>query len=576
MSGGAVFVRLLRLVRPWWKHLVLSVLAGAIAIGSGVALMGTSAYLIAAAALRPPITTLMLVIVAVRLFSLTRSGFRYLERLISHDLSFRLLADLRVWLYCQIEPRAPAGLQEYRSGDLLNRILADVDTLQNVFSRVLGPPLVALGVAVGACLALWLFLPSAALALAVTLLGAGIGVPWLAFKLGQVTGRQQISARAALAGEVVELFQAAPEIVAYGQEQLRLNRLVALDTKLTRLAATNALANGLTEGLGVLLTGAGVWLVLLLAIPAVRLGTLPGVFLGALALIALASFEGIRPLPVAFQQLAPSLQAAQRIFALAEAPLPVRDPIAPRPILRSGAVTLSKARLRYGPDEPWALDGIDLELNPGQRVALVGPSGAGKTSLAQVLVRFRDLDGGCACLAGHDLREYAADDLRQVIGLATQDAHLFNTSIRENVRLARPTASDVEIVAALRRARVWDWVQSLPRGWDTPVGESGVQVSGGQRQRLALARALLADFPVVIFDEPTANLDPATADALMADLLAAVEGRATLLITHRLAGLESVDEIVVLDHGRVIERGSFGALLARRGAFARMWALEGG
>ncbi len=555
-SAPRLLLRLAGLGHGHRGRIALAVLAGLGTIGCGIGLAATSGYLIAKAALHPPILELSVAVVAVRAFGIGRGALRYAERLAGHELALRLLADLRVRFYQGIERLGPAGLDHHRSGELVAGVVADVDTLQNLFLRVLTPPLVALGasgLALGLSAAL---LPGAAAVLALVLLAAGVGVPLLAAALGRTTGRRLSQSRGALAGEVVELLQGAPDLLAYGRAADRLERVAAIDERASGLARRAAGHAGVTDGLGTVLAGLGAWLVVLIAVPAVGAGRLDGPALTVLALTALASFEAVAGLPAAFQQLGANLAAAQRLFAVADAPPAVRDPAVPLPAPAAGTVTLQGARLRYGPREPWALDGVDLRLDPGRRVAVVGPSGAGKTSLAMALLRLRELDGGRATLGGHDLRDYAAADVRRVIGLATQDVHLFNTTIRENLRLARPDASDTELEAAASRARVLEWIRGLPDGWDTTVGEQGTRVSSGQRQRLALARAVLARFPVLILDEPTANLDQATERAVMDDILAATQGTTLLLITHRLVGLERFDEILVLDRGRVVERGA--------------------
>ena len=248
------------------------------------------------------------------------------------------------------------------------------------------------------------------------------------------------------------------------------------------------------------------------------------------------------------------------------------DPAEPLPLPPGPLqVVLRDARVRYDPAGPFALNGIDLELRAGRRVALIGPSGAGKSTVAGLLLRFCELSGGTATLGGADLARYRADDVRTVIGGCPQDPHIFDATIRENIQLARPEASERELADVAATARLLPWIQALPQGWDTPVGAHGTAVSGGERQRIALARALLADPALLILDEPTAHLDPATARALTADLLAVTRGRATLLITHELDGLAEVDEIVVLDEGRVSQRGTHHELLGSGGLYREMW-----
>jgi ATP-binding cassette subfamily C protein CydC len=481
----------------------------------------------------------------VRFFGLARPLTRYLDRLASHDLALRVLGRVRVRVYGQIEPLAPAGLEGYRDGDLLARMVADVDALQNLHLRAVGPPLVALlagVVAVGVAAA---FLPAAGLVLAAGLVAGGVAVPALAGWLGRRGGRRQAAERGDLSAELVEVLRAAPELVAYGSASAAQARVRAADGALVRLARRDAFVGGLADGAGLAVVGATVAGVLAVAVHASAEGGLDRVLIAMLALLALASFEAVQPLAAAARELSVTLAAGRRVLDLADGEAAIVDPVAPAPAPSwPFAVALEDVRARYAPGERPALDGVSLRLEPGCRVALVGPSGAGKTTVVNLLLRFLDPEAGRVTLAGRDLREYRQEDVRRAIAVAGQDSHLFSASIRENVCLARPGASDGEIERALRRARLWPWVAGLPDGLDTAVGEEGRELSGGQRQRLVLARALLVDAPVLVLDEPTAHLDPSTARALVDDVFAAAAGRSVLLITHRLEGLELVDEII--------------------------------
>jgi ATP-binding cassette subfamily C protein CydC len=541
----ATLGRLLALADAPRPRAALAAVLGALTVIFGAGLMATAGYLISRASERPAILSLTVAIVGVRFFGLSRPLTRYLERLASHDLALRVLGRVRVQVYREIEPLAPAQLEGYRQGDLLARMVADVDALQNLHLRAVGPPLVALlagAVVVGVAAA---FLPAAGLVLAVGLAVGGVVVPALAGWLGRRGGRRQAEARGELSAELVEIMRAAPELVAYGGAGEAQARLRAADGALVRLARRDALVGGLADGAGLAVVGATVAGVLAVAVRASADGHLDRVLIAMLALLALASFEAVQPLAAAARELSATLAAGGRVLELADRQAAVVDPVAPRPAPRwPFTVALEDVRARYAPGERAALDGVSLRLEPGCRVALVGPSGAGKTTVVNLLLRFLDPEAGRVTLAGHDLREYRQEDVRRAIAVAGQDSHLFSASIRENVCLARPAASDEDVERVLRRAGLWSWVAGLADGLDTAVGEEGRELSGGQRQRLVLARALLADAPVLVLDEPTAHLDPSTARALVDDVFAAAGDRSVLLITHRAEGLDLVGEII--------------------------------
>ena len=571
--------RLLGLAAPDRARFAAGTGLGVLAVGSGVALMAAAAWLISAAALRPELFTLTAAIVGVRAFAISRAGFRYAERLVSHDVAFRLLARVRVRVYRQLEPLAPAGLPAFRRGDLLSRLIADVDTLQDLPLRVLQPAAVA---AVTGALSVGLvamLLPAAGVVLLTALLTAALAVPAVTGWASRRADRRMAGARAELATGVVELLRAQPELVAYGAAADRLAGIEARDAELTRLARASAAATGLAAGLAALCAGLAVWGSLAVGVPAVRSGALDGVALAVVVLVPLAAFETVQLLPTALATLTRVRRGGERVLDVLDAAVPVPEPAAPVPLpdCPVWTVRLRGARARWPggePDRPAAVDGVDLDLVPGRRVAVVGASGAGKTTLAAALLRFVDLTGGTYELGGVDVRRLSGDDVRRVVGLCAQDPHVFDSTVRENLRLARPDADEQALRAALRGARLLDWVDGLPAGLDTFVGERGTLMSAGQRQRLALARVLLAGFPVLVLDEPAANLDPPTADALTRDLLAASAGRTTVLITHRLTGLAQVDEVIVLDAGRVVERGSHRELVRAGGRYRALWELE--
>ena len=560
-AGRDPLLRLLSLARPWRGQLVLAVAAGAAATGCGVALLAVSGFLLARASQHPNIVAITVAIVAVRGLSVGRGVSRYIERLAGHDAAFRILADVRVSVYRRLERLAPAGLSAFTSGDLLARLISDVDATQDLFIKGIAPPAAAALVGAGAVVVCLVILAPAGAVLAAGLLAAGIGIPVLAAATARRAARRVAPARGRLAAALADALGGAAELHAYGAAGQALAAVSEADAELSRQAGRNAWVSGLSTGLSSATAGLTLWAVLLLGVAATGDGALTRVPLAVLTLTALASFEAVTALPAAAMQLGQARASARRIAAVLDAPLPVREPATPRRLPDGPVwVTLRGAQVRYRPGAPLALDGVDLDLPPGRRIALVGPNGAGKSTVASVLLRFADLTAGRATLGGHDLSGYAADDVRTRISGCAQDPHIFDASLRDNLRLARPAATDEELGDAADRAGLLAWILSLPRGWDTPAGAHGAALSGGQRQRLALARALLADPALLILDEPTAHLDAGSRRALTRDLLRATAGRATLLITHDVEGLDQVDEIVVLRHGKVVARGSYAEL----------------
>jgi ATP-binding cassette, subfamily C, bacterial CydC len=543
----AVIRRLTLLADVRRSRLLLAVLLGALTVLFGVGLMGTAGYLISRAAERPEVLSLTAAIVGVRFFGLTRPLARYLERLTSHDVALRSLGRARARVYEKIEPLAPAGLADLRHGDLLSRFVADVDSLQNLYLRGLMPSMVAVVAGAGSVAIAALVLPEAAVVLGLGLLAAGIVVPVAASALARRSSARLAPARGALSAELVETLAGSAEIVAYGRPAERLDRVSAADRRLVQVARRAALADGTGDGLRLFVTGATLVGVLAVAVSAHETGALDRVLIALLALVALAAFECVQPLPEAFRELRATAAAGRRVLDLTDREPAVSDPADPLPPPEPPfTVALEDVCVRYAPDERPALDGFSLKLAPGRTIALLGRSGSGKTTVANLLLRFLDPEAGRVTLACEDLRRYRQEDVRRAIAVSGQDAHLFSTSIRANLTLARPGASDAELETALRAARIWDWVDRLPDGLDTLVGEQGRELSGGQRQRIALARALLTDPQVLVLDEPTAHLDPATAEELIADVLATAGPRCVLLITHRPEGLDLVDEVRVL------------------------------
>jgi ABC-type transport system involved in cytochrome bd biosynthesis fused ATPase/permease subunit len=616
-EGGprASLRRTLAFARPAAGRLALATLLGAGSIAAAIGLIATSAWLISRSSERPQESAVAVAIVGVQFFALARGLCRYGERLVGHDAALRVLSSLRVSVYEHLERLAPFGLPAFRGGELLARLVHDVDSLQDLLLRVVPPFAIALLVGAGTVALMWSILPAAGLILLLALLLAGVLVPWLTGALSRRDEAKQAAVRGRLTASVVDLIEGAPELVANGATSEYLQRAQAADAELTGIAQTGARTAGIGQGLTSLCCGLAMWGALIVGAGAVHAGRMEGVLLATIALIPLVAFELVSGLPSATQTLGRVRRAAARVQEVLDTPPPVIEPARPQALASLGSDPCEgRSSEGHAPTGPYfdgrdprgesglreshehpspilttrdlgcsypgatrpALQGIDLDLSPGRRVAIVGPSGAGKSTLAGVLLRFLPYQGGSVELDGLEISGLRGEELRRVVGLVSQDAHVFDSTLEENLRLARREATVAELREVLAEVRLLDWVDELPRGLATEVGERGARMSGGQRQRLAIARALLADFPVLILDEPGEHLDTQTADAIVADLLSSTRDRATLLITHRLAGLEEVDEVLALDHGEVVERGTHAELVQRDGHYAALWRRETG
>ncbi|MGW6396452.1 thiol reductant ABC exporter subunit CydD [Streptomyces sp. NPDC055103] len=573
-SGRSVLGRVRDMAGELKGRMALALLLGSLALGSAVGLMAVSGWLISRASEQPPVLYLMMAVTATRAFGIGRAVFRYAERLVSHDAVLRMLAELRVSVYRRLERIAPAGLRRTRRGDLLSRLVQDVDALQDYWLRWLLPVGAALVVGVASAgFTAWM-LPEAGAVLALGLLLAGIAVPAVGGAFARRAERRLAPARGALATAVADLLRGCAELTVAGALPGRVERTRTADRHLTSIASRQAAATALGAGLSAVVCGLTVAAAALVGVQAVRDGRLDGVALAVVVLTPLAAFEAVTGLPLAVQYRQRVRHSAERVFEVLDAPVPVHEPARPETPPSPFPLELAGLSARHAGQDRLALADVELSLEAGRRVAVVGASGSGKTTLAQVLLRFLDVENGMYRIGGVPAWELDGDAVRRFVGLCAQDAHIFDSSVRENLRLARVGASDEELRDALRRARLLDWVNGLPAGLDTLVGEHGSRLSGGQRQRLALARALLADFPVLVLDEPAEHLDLATADALTDDLLLATEGRTTVLITHRLHGLDAVDEVVVLDEGRTVQRGPYAELAEVEGPLRRMLEQE--
>ncbi|MBI5353403.1 MAG: thiol reductant ABC exporter subunit CydD [Chloroflexi bacterium] len=587
---SAIFPRLLSFLNGSWHLVGLSILIGACTIGSSVALMGTSAWLISTAALHPSVAALSVAVVGVRFFGITRGIFRYLERLVSHNVTFRLLSKLRVWFYEKLEPLAPARLMEYRAGDLLARIIGDVETLENFYVRVVSPPLTAILVGFFTSIFLASFDPKLALAFLTFFLALGLVLPLLAQLISRRPAVDTITLRADLHTRLVDGIQGMADLLAYGRAEQRLAEIASNGIKYGNAQKRMARVTGLHSGLTTLLTNLGMWTVLVLAIPLVNSGKLAGPMLASVSLLTFAAFEAVMSLPQAAQMWNSAREAARRLFEVVDTEPAIKDAswelgIENResdlsksqlttPDSRIPNLALSNISFTYPNQTIPALQHVTFNLQPSTSIAIVGPSGAGKSTLASLLLRFWDYDSGDITLGAESLKTLEQDSVRERIGLVSQNTYFFNTSVYENLRFARRRVTREEVESAAKSAQIHDFIMSLPKGYDTMIGEQGLRLSGGERQRLAIARAIIKDAPILILDEPTANLDSITEKQVLETLFELMKRKTSILITHRLVGLENADEIIVMNHGQIIERGTQDQLLKTNGLFRRMWDLQ--
>lgn len=587
------FWQLVKLLAPYRPAMLAAALLSFATVGSNVGLMAVAAVLISRAALQPPVLDLMTLIVGVRFFGISRAVFRYLERYVSHDVTFRILGALRVDFYRRLEPLAPACLRSYRSGDLLSRLVAEVESLKDFYLRVLAPPLTALLV-LGA---MFVFLAGYGLRFALILLVffilAGVVLPLSLKRLSRGVKEEMLKVRAEYNARLVDCIQGMTEIVVYGRTVSQMEEAARLGRKLAALQERMAWFSGLSQAGLQLAMHLCQWCILVAAVPLVQSGRLEGVFLAMLPLSAASGFEALQALPLMFSYWEESLAAWRRLRQVTQAALPaeepqraeespqegkilqVEDPLpaeefqraeessrageispveeslpaeeSPGPAKPCGYfLEITDLSFRYSPAEPWVLQGFNLSLPPGGRAALLGPSGAGKSTLVNILLRFDPYQAGSIRLGGRELKDYRPEEARRLFGVVSQHTHLFNATVRENLLLAKPQAGEAELWQAARNAQIHDFIQGLPQGYDTYIGEGGYKLSGGQRQRLAIARALLKDAPILVLDEATANLDAITEGTLLESLLPALEGRSLLVITHRPVISDRMDQVIRL------------------------------
>lgn len=565
-------LRLLRLGRPARGAFVLGALLALVVVLANIALLGLAGWFIAAmaaAGLAGVSMNYFTPAAGIRAFAILRTAGRYVERLVNHDATFKLLSRLRVWVYARIAPLAPAVLTRYRKGDLLTRLVADVDALDNAWLRIFSPAAVALVAALALLIfLLFVFPPVAWLDLAL-LACIGIALPVITQRLGRRPAARAAKTNGELKAALSEDFAGLAELAVLDAASAHCRTSHAHNSQLARAQDRGLALEAAAGGVTVALTGTAIALTWLLVAPKASADHISPLIPPLLIFVVLSSTEAVESLPAAFRALGDTLAAARRVFSLSDETPAVIE--APDPVNRvhSHAITFENVDFSHADGTP-ALRGVSFTVPEGAAVAIVGPSGGGKSTITQLLLRFHDIDAGAIRLGEVSLDAYALETLRTQFAWAAQSTRLFSTTIRENLRLAAPHATDETLWSSLDAVAFADEIRAFPEGLDRFVGAGGMALSAGQARRLALARAWLSPAPVLMLDEPTEGLDARNAQTMIERFVHQRDGRSLVWITHRIAGLEAMDEILVMDAGRIVERGTHAELLADGGFYRRM------
>ena len=566
--------RLLGFMKPLRGWILISTMTGFSTVAAGVGLLGTSAYLIASAAFHPSIAELSVAVVGVRFLGISRGVFRYLDRLVSHHVNFRLLSILRIWFYDCLKLLAPARLIHYQRGDLLSRAIGDIDTLDQFYVRAVSPVISAIFATVGFSMLVGSWNVRLGWILAAGLSVTSFVLPALVYIFSRGPAKQLVDQRAILSQTMLDTLRGAAEMMVFQQQEEELTQINRVSLQTNRAQVGLAHSQGLSNGMNAVLTQGTVALMLLVGIPLVRTGELDGIMLAVIVLITMASFEISIPIAQAAQFWESSLQAARRLFEMADQQPAIIEPVIPVSVPEKPNILIRNLSFQYHGNLPLAADHLNIDIPYGRKIALVGENGSGKTTILNLLMRFWDCQPGEILIDGIPVQEFSPKELRQRIGYVSPGGAIFQTTLRQNLLLANPGALDADLLRVLDSVQLGEWVQTLPDGLDTWLGASGLTISGGQLQRIQLARGLLMDAPIYLLDEPTTHLDVETENRLISLFRSIFQNRSLVWVTHRLVGLDWLDEILVLDNGRVVERGNQHTLLESRGRFYQLWEIQ--
>jgi ATP-binding cassette subfamily C protein CydC len=563
------FFKILKLSKGYSRWMAFAALLGFFTVGSSVGLMMTSSYIIAKAALHVHISELQTAIVGVRFFGISRAVFRYFERYVSHEATFRLLAKLRVWFFKAYERIAPSKTKDLTSGDLLTRVVSDVETLEHIFVRVIHPPVIALAVLVSLFLYLWKFGAVFSFVFLASFLIAGLVIPSITFLLSKNLGEKIIFLRAILNELIVDGVTGMHELSAFNQTENYQNEFEQTQKKLAEAERKMSVIDGFNESAIGLTMNLTVITIYAFAVPMVNANLLDGVLLSVLSLGIMAAFEAVMPIPLSVQYIDKSARAAKRLFEITETKEEEKE------IAQSSApesFDLETEDLAFSYDKiKTALKEISFSVNQKEKIAIVGASGSGKTTLVNLLLAFWKYDEGKITLGSKDYSSLKDDEIRKYFSVISQQTFLFNDTIKNNLLLANNNATNEELNDALKQAELEEFVDSLPENIDAYVGEQGKRLSGGERKRISIARAILKESPVLICDEATSDLDSITEKKILETIFRICENKSLIFITHRFADLDKFNKILVLENGKIVERGDFQTLLNNKSKFYELF-----
>ncbi|MFZ1517562.1 MAG: thiol reductant ABC exporter subunit CydC [Ignavibacteriaceae bacterium] len=549
------FIKIVSLAKEYIYWMLLAALLGFFTVGSGIGLMMTSSYLIAKAAMQTPIYQLQVAIVGVRFFGISRGIFRYLERYISHNVTFKLLAKFRVWFFKSLIPIVPSKTIDFSSGDLLSRSIEDIESIEHIFVRVISPPFIFVATSVLMFGLLSIFSLTYSLIFIFMFGTSAVGIPLLTFLLSNKTGKEIILLKSKLKEFSIDNIQGLSELIFYNQKDRWINEFYELNNKLLKAEKRMNNIQSLHESLTGLMMNITVVIMLLSAIPDVTSGILEGVYLSVISIGIMASFEAVMQIPQAFQYLSKSTEAGNRLFEITETATYQPEQYSAKNSTLDYNLRLDNISFSYN-YKTNALSNISFSINPGEKVAIVGASGAGKSTIVNILTKLWEYNSGNIFLGREIYTNISEDRIRNIISVVPQKVHLFTGTIKENLLVAKPDATDDELILALSKVNLETLVNSLPEKLNTNIGEFGKKLSGGESKRLTIARAFLKDSQIIIFDEINSHVDNLTEKKILETISNIPKEKSILFITHRIVQMKMFDKIIVLSSGKIVESGS--------------------